>query len=158
MLITPHTVAGNFFGLAIASLFGGVWKAVIAFILGIISHFILDALPHWNPDADKIISFEEIIYLFLDFFLSLGLLLVLLNKGFNREILFYSYLGAILPDIFLFAEHFFVHFFTPKKKKKRFSFHYLFHKDIQWDIHQVYGLLTQVALTTVLLLIMLNFY
>ena len=92
MIITPHMLVGA----AIGAHCDNIWAA---FCFGLISHYLLDALPHWdylkrvkisNPDHLKKIG--------LDFILG-GLLVLFLTWSSPQKFFILVALGAaLLPD------------------------------------------------------------
>lgn len=89
MVITPHMLVGA----AVGAHSPNLWSA---FILGLFSHFLLDALPHWdylkkvkisNPDHLKKIG--------LDFILG-GLLVLFLTWSSPQKLFILVALGAAL--------------------------------------------------------------
>lgn len=108
MIIATHAVVGAVSAQAIAPGY------VSAFAVGFLTHFIMDAIPHWdyplhmsmNPEK---VSFKTIfkdgLKLFLDF--TVGILIIfffiylpLQNSMDNfGVVLWFGALGAILPDV-----------------------------------------------------------
>ena len=123
-------------GLLIGSQTGNPW---VAFILAVISHFILDAIPHdsieikhW-VDKGNFIKRISLITL-IDLLLFLGLLIILWLKGnltFNYSIVA-GIIGAILPDyIWGMAELFKINNkWLEKYKQLHNGDHALLHRDI----------------------------
>ena len=115
MTLTTHAIVGA----SIASLIPT--HPVLGFTLGFTSHFLLDAIPHWdyillsskkdlnNPmNNDLIINKNFIIDLFkISFDAVLGLAVALLLFGFSNFNLlwaaFWGAIGAMMPDALQFV-------------------------------------------------------
>ena len=92
MIITPHMLVGA----AVGAHSSHFWSA---FILGLFSHFLLDALPHWdylkkvkisNPDHLKKIGLD---------FISGGLLVLFLTWSSPQKFfILVALVAALLPD------------------------------------------------------------
>jgi hypothetical protein len=111
MILTPHLIIGAAIGAKTHNL-------GLIIILGILSHYILDFVPHWDYINHGIKNFhktKDFKALFLDLFKIaidglIGLLIVLLvvwrKDLLNLNNLIFIILGiffSILPDILLFA-------------------------------------------------------
>lgn len=92
MVIAPHMLVGA----AVGSQASNVW---LAFCFGLLSHFLIDALPHWdylkgvdigNPNHLKKIA--------LDFILGTGLVLILIWSESQKLFILIAITGALLPD------------------------------------------------------------
>lgn len=102
MILTPHILAGALIG-------AQTTNPIAAFVFGLVSHYLIDKIPHWDYDIKKIEEKSgggKIItqWLKIGFDLALPLLII----GFlapNEQILKLSLLGAaggILPDFLLY--------------------------------------------------------
>ena len=69
MIITPHMLVGA----AIGSQSPNLW---IAFCLGVVSHFLIDILPHWDYLDDINFEGSSLKKIALDFILGSGLILI----------------------------------------------------------------------------------
>ena len=90
-------------GAAIGAHSPNVWAA---FILGLISHYLLDALPHWEYlTSPKIKGIKPLLYILTDFILGLVIILILVESmNMTLDMIVVSaILGVLLPDVFLFA-------------------------------------------------------
>ena len=90
MVLTPHALVG-------AAVAGAVPEhPVTGFILGFLSHFILDAIPHWDYDLDffktNSLTVKDLFKLSLDTVLGLAVV------GFFTPILIWGALGGLAPD------------------------------------------------------------
>ena len=105
MLAVGHTAIGVAIGL-------GVTNPLAAFGLGVISHHIADAVPHfdpgsylldqpWRPRSARELTVRDWIFVSIDFFLSLILLLVVYTHLPADRWLSVGagILGALLPDL-----------------------------------------------------------
>jgi hypothetical protein len=108
MTLATHAVVGG----AVASLFPS--HPIIAFVVGFLSHFVLDAIPHWdykllsayiNPNkVDKNFGLD-LLHVGTD--MILGILITLLIwhpiSVSQLEILFLGIFGGVLPDFLQFV-------------------------------------------------------
>ena len=103
MVITSHMLVGAAIGVHSPN----VWAA---FCFGFISHYLLDALPHWDYlDGIKISKFNQLAKIFIDFIIGSTVVVILfwpLSFNFNILIIF-GLFGALLPD---FIEFFYTNF------------------------------------------------
>jgi len=94
MVITPHMLAGA----AIGAHSPNVWAA---FCFGLISHYLLDSLPHWEYlDSIKINKFKHIAKIFIDFII--GIFIVLIVSWPLKIVVISGIVGSLLPDIIQF--------------------------------------------------------
>ena len=141
MILATHAIAGA----AAAQLFPN--NPLLAFIAAFASHFILDAIPHWNyrlksraedpsdPLDGKMIwgkkFITDILKISLDFTAGIALSVLFFSKGVdqNMAIIILGALGGTLPDALQFAywqlkiEPFksiqkFHHWIHPKKERQ----------------------------------------
>ena len=91
MLITPHVATG----VAVGSLLP---SPLLALLAGVVSHFLLDMIPHWDPDPRRRGQFAA----FVAVDATLAGVVLLVSLGLYPEsqtaILFAAF-GAILPDV-----------------------------------------------------------
>ncbi|TSD04208.1 MAG: Uncharacterized protein Athens071412_787 [Parcubacteria group bacterium Athens0714_12] len=160
MIISPHLIVGAAIGAKTNNL-------GLIIILGLISHLILDKIPHWDYAVFKNLEIfkksrnleyllKPFLKMFIDGFVGLiivFLLIVFKNIPFNK--LLFIGLGiffSILPDIALI----FSNLFIPEKDNTRyFLFHekYLHsHKEKEGKI-TFPGLATQILIITISLLL-----
>ncbi len=115
MVLTPHSIAGA----AIASFFK--LNPFTAFFAGFLSHFFLDAVPHWdyklkseykdleNPmNGDLIIGrdfYFDLVKIGFDALLGLSLAVFFFNFGLgvSLEIVLAGVIGALAPDALQFV-------------------------------------------------------
>lgn len=135
----------------------------LAFILGIVSHFILDAIPHdiaevrrWQDRGNfiKRVSFEAAIDLLL-FLILIFTLVLTKNLTFSWSILA-AVIGALLPDyIWGMGELFKIkQSWMEKYKQLHNGDHALLHKNIYIPLK--YGLLIQLGFMIFFLILYLN--
>ena len=108
MVITPHLLAGA----AIGAHSPNVWAA---FCFGLLSHYLLDSLPHWEYLKDiKIKKFNELVKILIDFIIgSIIVIFLFLSSSFNIIIIF-GIIGALLPDFIEFIyKNFKIKFLRP---------------------------------------------
>ena len=95
MVITPHMLIGAAIGSQSSNL-------LVAFGLGLVSHFLLDILPHWDYIDD--INFERSVLkkIALDFVLG-SVLVLIFAWSYNRMavIMMAAIFGALLPDFLI---------------------------------------------------------
>lgn len=110
MLAIPHLLTGALIG-KVAE--GVPYALPIAFVLGWLSHYILDSIPHWesyfpnknNPyfETDDPISKwpkSVLLSIFLDFTVGFFLIFFYLRDvNFWQTAVFWGSIGAIAPDI-----------------------------------------------------------
>ena len=113
MVITAHAVVGSL----IACLFhkfarvkiNNFWLWAIVFVFAFFSHFLLDAIPHWDYSLERPDQFSGLSRAVIDCLIA-GLLIILssrnLTKGFfglwQCRILFWGAWAAILPDAIIY--------------------------------------------------------
>jgi hypothetical protein len=110
-------------GAAIGVQSENIWTA---FCFGLMSHYLLDFLPHWDYlkkiEIDKPSHFIKI---FLDFILGVSIVIVLV-WGFPQKLpILFALLGALLPDVSEF-------FYSEFKIKFLRPFHNFHHKVHYW--------------------------
>ena len=91
MLIFPHAVAGAVIGENIGSDF-------LAFGLGFLSHFVLDAIPHFDTTDEGRWTKRQIALAVADLGIGVVVLWYFLPE-INQSGYFWGIFGAILPDL-----------------------------------------------------------
>ncbi|MFH1611981.1 MAG: hypothetical protein ABH887_01825 [bacterium] len=111
MILIPHILTGA----VISKKTNKLW---LAFIFGWLSHYILDAIPHWEylQNMIEIIMPINMVKIVID--LGLGLLIVwMLTRSFSKRkklLVFTGAIAAILPDMVQSAVFFFkLNFLNP---------------------------------------------
>lgn len=93
MIITPHMLAGA----ALGHHSPGI---VTAFGLGLISHFVLDNIPHWDYLSEiKLNNTDHLVKIAIDLVIACSLTIILVFSLPNKIIIFAAVAGALLPDI-----------------------------------------------------------
>ncbi len=164
MTLTTHAIIGGALASAVPT------HPILAFSLGFCSHFLLDAIPHYDYhlnslsenennflDNDMKIGWDFVFDLFkigLDFLL--GFILVFLFFGmshnfFYNSVLFWGAFGAVIPDAF--------HFIYFKFKHEPFISFEKFHLEIQHDLKEnhLLGWSLQVVLIIVVVFLQKKF-
>ncbi len=127
MLAATHTIVGATIGTHTDSI-------TLAFILGFISHFILDVIPHWS------FKITELFKAGIEF--GIGLLiafLLVLNSNIELLPVIAGIIGANLPDIIVII----ILNFFPKYKNNFFT---KFHSKIQKEISFWPGIASQIPI------------
>lgn len=116
MILSTHSVIGASFAGLLAT------DPALAFTVGLTSHYLLDAIPHWEYElASKTNDdeldfkfgttgfFSDISKIFLDLILGLAIsyYLFVTLAGFSWLVVLAGIVGGVLPDFFQFfyAEH-----------------------------------------------------
>lgn len=148
MFLTAHTSIGLLISTKVVNPF-------IGFILGFISHFIADMIPH----GDEAIGIrgrnltkkqQKIFFMFIGFFDGLGTVTLtyffINHSDINNIIILSTLLGAWMPD-FLWIS---IEFFDIKFLKWFHKLHQYLHDYIGYRYSVVYGLLFQISLVVLL--------
>jgi len=159
MILATHAIAGA----AAAQLFpDNPW---LAFIAAFASHFILDAIPHWNyqlkskakdpsdPLDGKMIwgkkFIVDILKISLDFAAGIALSILFFSKGAdqNTAVTILGALGGTLPDALRFA------YWQLKVEPFKFlqKFHYWIHPKKERQLSLAVGIPLQVLIVAVII-------
>lgn len=163
MILTSHAIIG----VATASAFPS--HPILAFSAALISHYVMDAIPHWeydllsskkdrnNPLNNDITVgkdfFSDLIKVSFDMFLGVALsIFVLYFLGFNffsLPILISGIAGGIAPDILQFA-----YFrFRREPLKSLYLFHYFIHsRNEKLEKHFIVGIFLQIITISLIVL------
>jgi len=150
MLLSVHATVGAIIG-------ENVNTPLLAFVLGFISHFILDVLPHGDEELVKAYrnDFKNRGMLYLIFFdivstIILMLLLFYFHKISLGMTVIWGVIGGIAPDIMVA-----IYEITHKHFHRTHKFHFWTHDKIGHHLHWVMplklGLLIQLLLIYLLL-------
>lgn len=166
MVLFTHAVVGGALGAVTRS------HPVLAFFVGFVSHFVLDALPHWDYPLESSRQHESGDHLQGDFVLDHRFLFDLIKIGtdlllgfvivylfFSADILrpstfltqgtFWGMVGGVLPDFLQFAYY--------KIKREPLTtlqkFHIKVHTDRRFHGQHILGPLLQVLFVTIVLVI-----
>lgn len=163
MILTSHAVIG----VATASVFPS--HPILAFSVAIVSHYIVDAIPHWEYDLlsskkDKKNPLNNDITIGKDFFSDLMKVLADMLIGIFASIfIFYFFglgasililiagiVGGIAPDLLQFAYFRFRH----EPFKSIYIFHYRIHsRNEKLEKHLIIGILLQILTISMLVLL-----
>jgi len=159
MILATHAIAGA----AAAQLFPN--NPLLAFIAAFASHFILDAIPHWNyllkskaedpsePLNGKMIWGKkfiiDILKISLDFAAGIVLSVLFFSKGAdqNAAITILGALGGMLPDALQFA------YWQLKVEpfKSLQKFHHWIHPRKEWQLSFAVGVPLQVLIVAAII-------
>lgn len=106
MILSTHAL----FGAALANFFPS--RPIEAFLAGFMSHFILDALPHWDykirsdsirPDIGAKIKWDkdfliDALKIGIDIFVGIALSLIIFEGADKGNAIFWGAIGGIMPD------------------------------------------------------------
>jgi hypothetical protein len=154
MILVSHGIIGG----AIGSFFPQ--NPLLAFFMGLLSHFIFDAIPHWHYQVKSISSKADSpkgvfkigwglaldsFKICLDFFLGFLLAMLIFGKGdYSNYSVFAGTLGGVFPDAIMLLS-----FVWRNKIVLAFQkFHFFIHTDIYLDSHPVFGPLTQAVIVS----------
>lgn len=159
MVLSPHIIVGA----SLANLL--TFNPLIAFFIGFISHFLLDAIPHWdyeikfiNNNEDKLKkelnlnkNFKiDLLKIGLDFLLGLIVLSFFID-GQNLYILLFGALGGIFPDLLQVLYY----KFKVEPLKSLQKFHVVFiHSDL-FKFKIIPGILTQIFVVIISIFLLL---
>lgn len=100
MILATHAVIG-------AALAQHTESHTLAFLIGFISHHILDLIPHWQYSVPQLDSgkrlkinkalFSDLLRVGIDFMLGTVIILIFFQE--NLSIALFAFAGAILPDV-----------------------------------------------------------
>ena len=158
MILTPHIIIGAAIGAKTHNL-------GLIIILGLLSHVILDKIPHWDYTFSNILNFPrtknfkmltiDLIKIAIDGLIGLLIVFLILwqKKLLNFSHLPFILLGifiSVLPDIIL---GFLILFVPPHLSGKYFAFH---HKYLHFKHKQKEGKFTFPGLLTQILVIVIT--
>lgn len=94
MLIATHSIAAGIAGEKLGN-------PIIAFFAGIIIHFLLDAIPHFDTTDDGKLTLRQVAVVILDFILGIILIIYAMkvDLSFGNSFL-WGTIGGVLPDVF----------------------------------------------------------
>lgn len=132
-------------------------SVLLIVLLSLVSHFILDMIPHWDGgDFDRKLFhktgmvFSGKISVFINIFdLLLGVfLLSFLYKEFHSKLMILGAFAAIAPDLAKIG------YFTKLKKNKKYMNYLVFHDKIQNNTGWKIGLAVQIIATIFLVILL----
>ena len=94
MILTPHILVGA----AIGTKTDNLW---LVFVFGWLSHYALDALPHWEylDKLSEVVKTKNLFKIFADFIIGIAVVLAITWHFSQKLPIFFGLLGAITPDI-----------------------------------------------------------
>lgn len=93
MLLGSHLLTGAAVGEAVGNPF-------LAFLLGFILHFVIDAIPHFDPADDNKLTFRQILLVAVEGSIGIAILIYCyLNFSSNKAGFLAGAFGSILPDL-----------------------------------------------------------
>lgn len=150
MFVLVHVLLGGLIGEYSHSI-------LLIVLVSLISHFVLDMIPHWDGgDFDRKffnktgIAFSGKISIFINIFdlIICIFLMSFLYKEFHSKLMLLGAIAGIAPDLAKFG------YLTKLRKNRHFLNYLKFHSKIQKDVNWKLGLITQIIIT-ILLIIML---
>ena len=152
MILSSHVAIGATIGTIVKD-------PVIGFFAGLVSHHIADLIPHtdigsYGGSIYNLFKKKKFLLLFIaDVLLSL-LILVPTLLYFDKNVVIFSLVGAILPDVIDNSP-----FWSPQLRKLfPFNYYHLFHERFHNTVSDRFwlGYLTQLLLIIVCILIIIN--
>jgi len=158
MFVTVHAAAATIIGKNVSS-------TALAFILGIISHYILDMIPHGDQDLGKKffgLRFKQLkqqnyfkfmaLYGTMDsFILAIYLMFIFNNFGYSQNpTIIWAIIGGILPDFLALMYKLTEIRFLSGLNKIHEYFHMLLLKRLNKDLPLRLGVLLQICLLIIL--------
>lgn len=148
MFITPHTSAALWISTRVTD-------PLLAFFFGVVSHFMLDMIPHGDEQlADhKKGKREKLVYLmkvaFVDTALAVLLIYFFISYGpeVNHYVLFSAVFGTWLPDLAWIV----IEYFKLNSMYWYIVFHGKLHNLFDWQYSIVYGVPFQMVVTMAIL-------
>jgi hypothetical protein len=152
MILITHSVVG-------AALSGVTGSPVYSFLIGILSHYVLDAVPHYDyVDKrfvdDRFSKQSKVLFKFIMLDGVLGVILPLYFfewQGFYGLLnIFLAIIGAMLPDALTGVHVYFPNKVTPILNKFHVGLHYLFSKKLLLQEFPIFGLCLQASIVTII--------
>lgn len=146
MLMSTHVVVGAALAVTLAPN-----HPELAFAFGVISHLVIDVIPHGDMNLYKGFQSGErvrraVAYVGIDAVIAIILTIILLNQPLTehaRNIVSWGIFGGVLPDLMVgMQEHLGMKFLYPF-----YRVHFFFHNLIakKWDVPLWLGIAGQVA-------------
>jgi hypothetical protein len=126
--------------------------------IAILSHFILDAIPHWDGNFDKkkfkktgnvVVNDIDMVVKFLDIIGSLSVIIYFYMQS-DRNMMVLGAVMAILPDLSK------VGYLTKLKDTKGYMHYIMFHNNIQGEAPLLDGLSIQACFFIVMVIALLH--
>jgi len=143
MIITPHMLVGA----AVGAHSSHLWSA---FVLGLFSHYLLDALPHWDYlNEVKISNPDHLKKIGLDFILGGLLVLFLTWSSPQKFFILVALIAALLPDCLeVFYSNFNIKWLRPLS-----LIHHKIHSQKRLSFWSGLSLMLIVSLTAIMILL-----
>lgn len=94
MLFTAHVIPAAYIGEKIGN-------PILAFLVGIFIHFLLDSIPHYDTTDKGKYTFRQWALVLVDFAIGLLIIFGLIQPAYNLKSPFlWGAFGGILPDLF----------------------------------------------------------
>lgn len=151
MLWLVHILIGMIIGVQLKS----PWLIIP---IAIISHFVLDAIPHWDGDFDKkkfkktgkaSISEIDMVVKYLDIIASVSVIIYFYMQS-DRGLMVLGAVMAILPDLSKIG------YLTKLRNTKGYMRFIMFHSNIQGETTMKNGLSIQAVFFILLIIVLLN--
>jgi tetrahydromethanopterin S-methyltransferase subunit F len=146
----------------IGMIIGIVFNSPLLIIpIALLSHFILDAIPHWDSVFDKIefikngktkIKKLDVFMKFFDIFLSIFIVFHFFKYYNKTTKIFLGIFASLLPDLLKIG------YLTRIKNNKYYISYLKFHAKIQKDINWKKGIFIQLILLIILFIILYLLY
>lgn len=148
MFITPHTSVAIWISTKITD-------PILAFILGVVSHFVLDIIPHGDENLAEHIEGRKQKFLYflrvaiIDMILSVLLLYFYIMHGpkVNYYVLASAVFGSWIPDFSWIS----IEYFKLSKFYWYTIYHERVHDLIHWQFSIIYGIPFQIVFTLAML-------
>ena len=93
MLTSSHSITAGTIGMAVGN-------PVLAFLLGIVIHFLLDAIPHYDTTDKGKLTFRQWVFILFDLTLAIMIIFLLIRPEISwKNAFLWGAAGGILPDI-----------------------------------------------------------
>ena len=151
MLWLVHILIGMIIGVQ----FKSPWLIIP---IAIISHFVLDGIPHWDGNFDKkkfkktgkaVITDTDIIVKFLDVIASISVIIFFYMQS-DRNLMVLGAVMAILPDLSK------VGYLTKLRNTKGYMHYIMFHNNIQSETTMTNGLSIQAVCFVLMIIVLLH--
>jgi hypothetical protein len=150
MFLLIHALVGEALGIYFHS-------AALIILIGILGHFLLDMVPHWDGNFDRehfknysvIKCNKKLVYLRMTEVIATFMFIYFIYTGFGDKFMLLGAIASILPDLANIG------YFTKLKNKKSYNKYLQFHSGIQKDCGLLFGLLTQLVVFVVFMKILI---
>lgn len=144
MTLGTHIVVGT----ALASVYAG--GPVAAFGIGLISHYLLDSIPHWdypissNNEKNVKAFTTDVTKVFTDVLIGVGIMAFILSpeRIFTDPVIIAAIIGSAFPDFLQFGLIVYKHEVLNKLQR----FHHSFHSHLSLNDKPLKGIIYQVLI------------